>query len=51
MNIDLPEDTLYNLFNDRTLMEMITDEETFIEPTNEAVVNANTPRVPNGPTE
>ena len=27
----LSEDTLYNIFNDRTLMEMIPDEETLIE--------------------
>lgn len=42
---------MYNLFNDRTLLEMIDSEETTIETESKPTVSTDTPRVPDGPTE
>jgi len=47
--LHLPYDTQYDLFNDRTLMEMIPDyEETNIERPSQPITTTDTPRVPDG---
>lgn len=51
MILHLPEDTMYDLFNDRTLLEMIDSEETTIETKSEPTANSDTQGVPDGPTE
>lgn len=51
MILHLPEDIMYNLFNDRTLLEMIDSEETTIEIQSEPTVSTDTQGVSDGPTE
>ncbi|WGH49948.1 hypothetical protein [Pseudoalteromonas phage vB_PtuP_Slicky01] len=43
MHVSLDEDTLYDIFNDRTLMEMIPDEETEIELTSDELIASDSP--------
>ncbi len=46
MHVELDESTLYDIFNDRTLMEMIPDEETEIEFDSDELIDSDSPWVP-----